>query len=98
MLDVAGEGMHAAIGTRAFSSRPERVAAMGRAVADGLLAGGVAPVIKHMPGHGRARVDSHHELPVVDAARSDLKHDFAPFVGAQGPADGDERASPLHGD
>ena len=80
MLDVAGEGMHTAIGSRAFSSRPERVAAMGRAVADGLLAGGVAPVIKHMPGHGRARVDSHHELPVVDAARSDLKRDFAPFA------------------
>jgi beta-N-acetylhexosaminidase len=80
VLDVAGEGMHNAIGSRAFSARPERVAAMGRAVADGLLAGGVAPVIKHMPGHGRARVDSHHELPVVDATRSDLKHDFAPFA------------------
>ena len=53
---------------------------MGRAVVEGLLAGGVAPVIKHMPGHGRARVDSHHELPVVDAARSDLKHEFAPFA------------------
>ena len=53
---------------------------MGRAVADGLLSGGVAPVIKHMPGHGRARVDSHHELPVVDAARGDLKRDFAPFA------------------
>lgn len=80
VLDVAGEGMHAAIGARAFSSRPERVAAMGRAVAEGLLAGGVAPVIKHMPGHGRARVDSHHELPVVDAARGELKRDFAPFA------------------
>jgi beta-N-acetylhexosaminidase len=80
VLDVAGEGMHAAIGSRSFSSRPERVAAMGRAVANGLLAGGVAPVIKHMPGHGRARVDSHHELPVVDATRSDLAHDFAPFI------------------
>ena len=80
VLDVADAGTHAAIGTRAFSSRPERVAAMGRAVAEGLLAGGVAPVIKHMPGHGRARVDSHHELPVVDAARSELKRDFAPFV------------------
>jgi beta-N-acetylhexosaminidase len=80
VLDVAQEGTHAAIGTRAFSFRPERVAAMGRAVAEGLLAGGVAPVIKHMPGHGRARVDSHHELPVVDAARGDLKRDFAPFA------------------
>jgi beta-N-acetylhexosaminidase len=80
VLDVANEGMHAAIGNRAFSSRPERVAAMGRAVADGLLAGGVAPIIKHMPGHGRARVDSHHELPVVDAARGELARDFAPFA------------------
>jgi beta-N-acetylhexosaminidase len=79
VLDVADAGTHAAIGTRAFSFRPERVSAMGRAVADGLLAGGVAPVIKHMPGHGRARVDSHHELPVVDVARSELKRDFAPF-------------------
>ncbi len=80
VLDVADSGTHAAIGNRAFSSRPERVAAMGRAVAEGLLAGGVAPVIKHMPGHGRARVDSHHELPVVDAARGELDHDFAPFA------------------
>ena len=80
VLDVADGGTHAAIGTRSFSSRPERVAAMGRAVAEGLLAGGVAPVIKHMPGHGRARVDSHHELPVVDAARGELKRDFTPFA------------------
>ena len=84
VLDVADAGTHSAIGNRAFSSRPERVAAMGRAVADGLLAGGVAPVIKHMPGHGRARVDSHHELPVVDAARGDLKRDFAPFAALKG--------------
>src|SRR5271166_5027017 len=79
VLDVAESGTHAAIGTRAFSHRPERVAAMGRAVAQGLLAGGVAPVVKHMPGHGRARADSHHELPVVDAARDGLQRDFAPF-------------------
>jgi beta-N-acetylhexosaminidase len=80
VLDVAEPETHAAIGSRAFSSRPERVAAMGRAVAEGLLAGGVAPVVKHMPGHGRARADSHHELPVVNAAHDDLKRDFAPFV------------------
>ena len=79
VLDVAGEAMHAAIGARSFSSDPKRVAAMGRAVAEGLFAGGVAPVIKHMPGHGRARADSHHELPVVDAARAELARDFAPF-------------------
>jgi beta-N-acetylhexosaminidase len=80
VLDVAEPGTHAAIRTRAFSHRPERVAAMGRAVAQGLLAGGVAPVVKHMPGHGRARVDSHHELPVVTATRDELKRDFAPFA------------------
>ena len=80
VLDVAEPGTHAAIGTRAFSHRPERVVAMGRAVAEGLLAGGVAPVVKHMPGHGRAHVDSHHELPVVNCARKELKRDFAPFI------------------
>jgi beta-N-acetylhexosaminidase len=84
VLDVADPGTHAAIGTRAFSDRPDRVAAMGRAVAEGLLAGGVAPVIKHMPGHGRARVDSHHELPAVTATRSELKRDFAPFAALNG--------------
>jgi beta-N-acetylhexosaminidase len=80
VLDVADLRTHAAIGSRAFSSRPQRVAAMGRAVAEGLLEGGVAPVVKHMPGHGRARADSHLELPVVDAAPDDLKRDFAPFA------------------
>src|SRR5262249_43057354 len=60
--------------------RPERVAAMGRAFAEGLFAGGVLPVIKHIPGHGRTRVDSHYDLPVVQAAREELKRDFAPFV------------------
>ena len=81
VLDVASEGMNAAIGTRSYSSSPERVAAMGRAMAEGLLAGAVAPVIKHMPGHGRARVDSHLELPVVAASREELaSRDFRPFV------------------
>src|SRR5271154_1384209 len=80
VLDVAGPETHAAIGSRAFSSQPERVAAMGRAVAEGLLGGGVAPVVKHMPGHGRARADSHHELPVVDATRQELERDFLPFA------------------
>ena len=84
VLDVTDPGTHPAIGSRAFSSRPERVAAMGRAVAEGLLEGGVAPVIKHMPGHGRARADSHFELPVVDVTRADLKRDFAPFVALNG--------------
>ena len=73
--------MHAAIGARAFSSAPERVAALGRAVCDGLIAGGVLPVVKHMPGHGRASADSHLELPVVAASRAELAaRDFAPFA------------------
>jgi len=81
VLDVAEEGTHAVIGTRAFSSRPERVATLGRAVCEGLLAGGVVPVVKHIPGHGRARADSHLELPGVDASLEELAaRDFAPFA------------------
>src|SRR5271165_5358626 len=59
VLDVAVPDTHAAIRSRAFSEEPDRVAAMGRAYAAGLLEGGVVPVVKHLPGHGRARVDSH---------------------------------------
>jgi beta-N-acetylhexosaminidase len=81
VLDVAQTGMHAVIGTRSWSGDPGRVAAFGRAVANGLLAGGVGPVIKHIPGHGRAKVDSHLELPVVETSRAELAaRDFAPFV------------------
>jgi beta-N-acetylhexosaminidase len=80
VLDVANTGMHAAIGARSWSSDPAIVAAFGRAVSQGLLAGGVAPVVKHIPGHGRATVDSHLELPVVAATRAELEaHDFTPF-------------------
>jgi beta-N-acetylhexosaminidase len=81
VLDVADAGMHAVIGSRAFSSAPERVAAIGRAVCEGLLAGAVLPVVKHIPGHGRAKADSHLELPVVAASREELAaRDFAPFA------------------
>jgi len=81
VLDVASEGMHAAIGARAFSDSAERVARLGRAYANGLIAGGVAPVVKHMPGHGRAQVDSHLDLPVVTASREALAaRDFLPFA------------------
>ncbi|HZZ60814.1 MAG TPA: beta-N-acetylhexosaminidase [Roseiarcus sp.] len=80
VLDVAEPETHAAIGSRAYSEDPARVAVMGRAFARGLLAGGILPVVKHMPGHGRARSDSHCELPVVRASREDLKRDFAPFA------------------
>ena len=78
---MAQPGAHAVIGERAWSGDPVRVAAFGRAVAQGLTAGGVAPVIKHIPGHGRASVDSHLELPIVAASRAELEaHDFAPFA------------------
>ena len=79
VLDVADEATHEVIGSRAYSRDPARVAALGRAAMEGLWAGGVAPVIKHIPGHGRARADSHLELPVVDASRAELARDFAPF-------------------
>src|SRR5690242_10815150 len=80
VLDIAFPETHAVIGDRAYTAVPESVAALGRAAAEGLLAGGVLPVIKHIPGHGRATVDSHHALPRVDASRTTLaKSDFAPF-------------------
>lgn len=80
VLDVRRPETTDAIGDRAFADEPRLVAALGRAFVEGLEAGGVAPVIKHLPGHGRARVDSHAELPVVDASREELERDdFAPF-------------------
>jgi beta-N-acetylhexosaminidase len=79
VLDVADEATHQVIGSRAYGRDPARVAVLGRAAMQGLIAGGVAPVVKHMPGHGRARADSHLELPVVTASRAELERDFAPF-------------------
>ncbi|WP_181706918.1 beta-N-acetylhexosaminidase [Chthonobacter rhizosphaerae] len=80
-LDLGLPGQSTVIGDRAFSGDPAVVTAAGRAAAVGFLAGGVLPVIKHMPGHGRALVDSHHHLPVVEAAYDDLAAlDFAPFM------------------
>jgi beta-N-acetylhexosaminidase len=79
-IDVPIEGSHDIIGDRAFARDPWVVASLGQAVIDGMLDGGVLPVIKHMPGHGRARADSHLELPVVDTLRTELERsDFAPF-------------------
>ena len=79
-LDVAHPQTHAVIGDRAYADRPETVAALGRAAAEGLLAEGVMPVIKHIPGHGRATVDSHEALPRVNASRAELERtDFVPF-------------------
>ncbi|MBS0220210.1 MAG: beta-N-acetylhexosaminidase [Proteobacteria bacterium] len=80
VLDIAFPETHAVIGDRAYAAAPEAVAALGRAAAEGLLAEGVMPVIKHIPGHGRATVDSHHALPHVDASRDSLeRQDFLPF-------------------
>lgn len=80
VLDLAHPGAHDVIGDRAFGADPALVAALGRASCEGLLAGGVLPVIKHMPGHGRALADSHLELPRVTADLDTLEAtDFAPF-------------------
>lgn len=80
VLDVPVSGGHDVIGDRALSRDPQTVARLGRQTIDGLMAGGVLPVVKHVPGHGRARSDSHLELPVVDTARDVLDNtDFLPF-------------------
>jgi beta-N-acetylhexosaminidase len=80
VLDMPVAGADAVIGDRAYGDAPERVAALGRAACEGLLAGGVLPVLKHIPGHGRGLVDSHHALPRVEASRTELEaSDFKPF-------------------
>src|SRR5882724_7191015 len=80
VLDIAFPETHAVIGDRAYADQPQPVAALGRAAAEGLLAEGVMPVIKHIPGHGRATVDSHESLPRVTASREELERtDFLPF-------------------
>jgi beta-N-acetylhexosaminidase len=79
LLDVRADGAHDIIGDRGYGDNPQHVAALGKATLDGLRAGGIAGVIKHIPGHGRARVDSHVELPQVEASLEDLEVDFAPF-------------------
>ncbi len=79
VLDLAMPGSSDVVGNRAFGRTPEVIARLARAFAEGLLAGGVLPVIKHVPGHGRAEVDSHFELPVVTADRQALHGDCEPF-------------------
>ncbi|MDA0231575.1 MAG: beta-N-acetylhexosaminidase [Proteobacteria bacterium] len=80
VLDMQFEGASSVVGDRAFSANAEIVADLGRAAAEGLMAGGVLPAIKHMPGHGRATIDSHHALPLVEASLEDLENsDFRPF-------------------
>jgi len=80
VLDVPVPGAHDIIGDRAYAQDPDTVTRLGRAAAEGLLAGGVLPIIKHIPGHGRAFADSHHHLPVVETDLETLDAwDFAPF-------------------
>ena len=81
VLDVPVEGSSNVIGDRAYGTDPFIVTGMGRSACEGLKAGGVLPVMKHMPGHGRGMADSHLELPTVRASRAELEaHDFAPFM------------------
>jgi beta-N-acetylhexosaminidase len=80
LVDVAGRDTHPFLRDRCYGETAGRVALFGRAVADGLMEGGVLPVVKHIPGHGRAGADSHHELPRVAAPAAHLAEvDFAPF-------------------
>ncbi len=80
VLDVPAPDGHDVIGNRAYGATPEQVATMGQVACDGLKAGGVMPVIKHIPGHGRATADTHLELPTVTTDRETLEAvDFPPF-------------------
>ncbi len=80
VLDLPQDDADPIIGDRAYGTDPGAVAHLARAVGEGLIAGGVLPIIKHIPGHGRARADSHKELPRVEASHADLSaHDFQPF-------------------
>jgi beta-N-acetylhexosaminidase len=80
LADVPIAGADAVIGNRAYGTEPGKVAAIARAVTEGLEQGGVLPVLKHIPGHGRATADSHFRLPTVDTGRDELERsDFAAF-------------------
>jgi beta-N-acetylhexosaminidase len=80
LADVPVDGADAVIGNRAYGTEPAKVAAIARAVTEGLERGGVLPVLKHIPGHGRATADTHFRLPVVDTPRIELERtDFAAF-------------------
>ena len=86
LLDVRQPGASDVIGDRALGSEPMRVAALGRAILSGLQDGGVVGVVKHIPGHGRALLDSHKALPVVDAPDRELQTDLAPFAALRDAA------------
>src|SRR6476660_4897491 len=80
LADVPVPGADAVIGNRAYGTEPKKVAAIGRAVTEGLEQGGILPVLKHIPGHGRATADTHFRLPVVDTPKGELERtDFAAF-------------------
>jgi beta-N-acetylhexosaminidase len=80
LADVPVAGADAVIGARAYGTEPGKVAAIARAVTEGLEQGGVLPVLKHIPGHGRATADTHFKLPVVDTSKAELERtDFAAF-------------------
>jgi beta-N-acetylhexosaminidase len=85
VLDLPVPGAHDVIGDRAYGATAAQVIALGRAVAEGYLEGGVLPVVKHIPGHGRAGADSHVSLPIVDCGRDALEaSDFVPFQALNG--------------
>ncbi len=85
VADLLADGATAAIGDRAFSRNPAAISQLAQAVCDGLMTAGVFPVVKHLPGHGRARVDSHDALPVVDVDAATLREtDFVPFTALAG--------------
>lgn len=86
LLDVRQPGASDVIGDRALGSEPMRVAALGRAILSGLQDGGVVGIVKHIPGHGRATLDSHEQLPVVTAPDRDLQSDLAPFAALRDAA------------
>jgi beta-N-acetylhexosaminidase len=80
LADVPVPGADAVIGNRAYGTKPDKVAAIGRAVTEGLEQGGILPVLKHIPGHGRATADTHFRLPVVDTSKAELERtDFTAF-------------------
>ena len=79
MVDVRQPGASDIVGDRALGSNPMQVSALGRAILDGLMSAGVLGIVKHIPGHGRALVDSHHELPVVEDDEEALAIDLEPF-------------------
>jgi beta-N-acetylhexosaminidase len=81
LADIPVAGANAVIGDRAYGAEPGKVAAIARAVTEGLGQGGILPILKHIPGHGRATADTHLDLPVVDTPRAELERtDFAPFM------------------